>query len=69
MKPKRPFMIEGGPSGMDFLRITPKGRVRWVDWEGNKWATKEEAEEAMNSVNLLYSAKIIEIQDEIRVRV
>ena len=68
MKPKKPFMIEGGPTANEFLRITPTGRVKWVDWDGSQYSTKEDAQKALDGVNLLHPARIIEILDYVRVR-
>ncbi len=67
MKPKKPFMIEGGPTGNDLLRITPKG-AKWVAWEGSQYATREEAEAAIKSRNILHPATVIEVLDQVRLR-
>jgi len=77
MKPKRPFMIA---KGNDFAHVTYVGsivtkesmRVKWVDWEGTKWATRDEAQVFLDSdmtAHLFEGAEVIEILEESRTRI
>lgn len=65
-RPKRPFMIMAvDETGNDMLRVTPKG-CKWVDWDGSKYATREEAQAEIDRLNLLRPAKVVEIIEETR---
>lgn len=80
-RPKKPFMIyRDNGDGNDFLRCTygrPKydtdlppqiTSVKWVDWEGSKFSTKEEAERIIERLTSLRGATVIEIIEEHRYR-
>lgn len=82
MKPKKPFMIERdgrqfGKPGDDFALIRYKDnivsdenmRVRWVDWDGSRYATKAEAQFIIDNTPGMEGAQVIEIIDEVRMRV
>lgn len=69
--PRNRFMIyrEDG-DGNDFARVhkTLRMFVDWQDWEGSKFATKEEAEAFITELQQLKGAKVIEIIEETRFR-
>lgn len=65
MKPSNPFMIE---VGNEFAKVYPANLIRpyrLVDWEGDKFATREEAQTAI-LICKIPSAQVIEILDEVR---
>lgn len=80
MKPKKPFMIERdgrqfGKPGDDFALISIPAKLpvspvlkRWVDWDGSRFATKAEAQKIIDTLKL-DGAQVIEIIDEVRMRV
>jgi len=78
MKPRKPFMIE---RNNEFAHISYRAsgrvsldnmRVTWVDWDGSRWATKEEAQIFLDDPStsaLFEGAEVIEVLEEIRKRI
>ncbi len=71
MKPRKPFMIERTGRGKIFA-VVAKDRpgeyhhVDWVDWEGSKFSSREDAEAAIRTCGYK-AAQVIEVLDEQRV--
>ena len=68
MRPRKPFMIAKGD---DFALLDTYAEHfrKWVDWDGTRFATKEEAEQAITRESELAGATVIEIIQKTRVRV
>jgi hypothetical protein len=75
MRIKAPFMIE---KDNNYARVSYDGNlpltltVKWVDWEGSRWADKEKAQGLLDdpsTAHLFEGAKVVEILDEIRTRI
>ena len=71
-KPRKPFMIEhlmkrGNCFAVVYKTMTPGfyQHVDWVDWDGTKFGSREDAEAAIRTCGYK-SAHVIEVLDEIR---